>query len=288
MNKRKLLRILLLALGALIIVLSVRGLVSLPASGGALEGAVYLEEAVVLPENEGKMVIIHGKVETTAPACDEELGLTLQTVKAYRYDEEYRQTVFDSKEKKWDWVGTGTKTITGSGRIGEFELDEKILTAFPAESYYDDFDPAEIGVYGTDRGNESLGSEKTYVLINADSYYRATEYDREDSRLVRESDLNRGEAREGATASYYRCYDASRYEAMTVAGVQQGNRLLAHGDTGAVVHDGVLAKDALVSSNKAQLVGGSAAFLVLGLLCVFLALRRGKGSGKKNDKGKRG
>jgi hypothetical protein len=72
-------RIILIALGAVIIWLSVRGLMDAPEYKEVLGSAVYLEEPVVLPENEGKMVIIHGKPEMISPAYDEELGITLDT-----------------------------------------------------------------------------------------------------------------------------------------------------------------------------------------------------------------
>ena len=83
-------KIILLVLGVVLIALDIKAFVDLPGQNAALEAAVYLDEPVVVPENEGKMVIIHGKPEMTAPAYDEELGLTLNTIKAYRYAEEYK------------------------------------------------------------------------------------------------------------------------------------------------------------------------------------------------------
>ena len=83
-------KIILLVLGVALIALGVKGLMDIPGQKALLENAVYLEEPIILPENEGKLVIIHGKPEMTAPAYDEELGLTLDTIKAYRYAEEYK------------------------------------------------------------------------------------------------------------------------------------------------------------------------------------------------------
>ena len=80
-------KIILIVLGAVLIALGGKGLMDIPAQKAVLENAVYLDEPVVLAENEGKLVIIHGKPEMTAPAYDEELGITLNTIKAYRYDE---------------------------------------------------------------------------------------------------------------------------------------------------------------------------------------------------------
>lgn len=97
-------KIILLVLGVVLIALGIKAFVDLPGQNAALEAAVYLDEPVVIPENEGKMVIIHGKPEMTAPAYDEELGLTLNTIKAYRYAEEYKLTSSEQLEYKYGWV----------------------------------------------------------------------------------------------------------------------------------------------------------------------------------------
>ena len=47
-------KIILLVLGVALIALGVKALVELPGKKAALEAAVYLDEPVVLPENEGK------------------------------------------------------------------------------------------------------------------------------------------------------------------------------------------------------------------------------------------
>ena len=85
-------RIILIVLGVFIVWLSARALMGVPQQQKVIDSAVYLDEAVVLPENEGKLVIIHGKPEMIAPAYDEELGITLNSIKAYRYAEEYTMT----------------------------------------------------------------------------------------------------------------------------------------------------------------------------------------------------
>ena len=99
----------------------------IPGQQAALDTAVYLDEPVVLPENEGKLVIIHGVPEMTAPAYDEELGLTINTIKAYRYAEEYKLISSEKLLYKYNWVSRGSKGIVGKASVGEFALDEKTL-----------------------------------------------------------------------------------------------------------------------------------------------------------------
>ena len=116
--KKNIGKIILVLFGAALIVWSAKGLMSVPGQRAALEAAVYLEEAVVLPENEGKLVIIHGEPEMLAPAYDEELKLTINSIHAYRYKETYKQTGFTDDERKWEWVSSGQETLTGQAKIG--------------------------------------------------------------------------------------------------------------------------------------------------------------------------
>ena len=293
MKIRKIGKILLLALGVFIIWLSVRGLLAVPEYKEILGSAVYLEEAVVLPENEGKVVIIHGKPEMLAPAYDEEIGITLNSIKAYRYDEEYTLTSSEQQNHVYDWVSRGQKGIVGEAKIGEFLLDEKTLVAFPADSDYKDFDEAEISAngYNTSYGKTTEGAvtDRLYVIVGGPEgeayYYSAHEYSNVDSsRFTRTMNKNIAADRDGTRAYAYKVFTGAVAEEVTVAGIQQGNTLVAHENLGGVVMNGAMSRKELVNTESGYLMGGSIAFLVLGLALVFLGLRRPKK--QKNTKKK--
>ena len=275
-------KIILLALGVVLIALAGKIFLSIPGNTAVFEEAVYLEEPVVLPENEGKFVVIHGDAVMTAPAYDEELGLTLQTVKAYRYAEEYKEVKVEKDVHTWNWLSVGQKAIVGEAMIGGFELDEKTLNAFPVDTdeYFEDFDAQEISAYAVDY--VTLTSEGTMtgshprVIQNGEFYYQEHIYDLADPLFVREWNEEIINERKGDRAYSYRYYDDAQHGELTVAGVQQGNTLIAHEKVGPVVYDGVKTMEELASSQKTAVHGGSIAFLVLGLLLVFLALRKNK------------
>lgn len=145
-------KIILLVLGIALIALSVKSLMDIPGQKATLEAAVYLDEPVILPENEGKLVIIHGVPEMTAPAYDEELGLTLNTIKAYRYAEEYKLISNEKFVRKYNWQSRGQKGIVGEATLGGFELDAKTLNAFAADSEYSDFNAVELSANGYTTG----------------------------------------------------------------------------------------------------------------------------------------
>ena len=275
-------KILLLVLGVALFALGVKGLMDVPGQQAALESAVYLDEAVVLPENEGKLVIIHGTPEMIAPVYDEELNLTINSIKAYRYKETYKQTGFTDKELKWEWVSGPQISLAGQARIGEFELDASLLIAFPAESDYTDFDPAETRDYVLTY--KSLATGEVCVLPDG-GYYADT-----NTTYVGDNYFNWlganyvAERLEGKTAYRYKYYNPEKNGEHTVAGIQQGSRLVKDEALGGLVYSGVLAKDQVLSSNKNGIIGGAAVFMVLGAVLVLLAIRKPKKQTRAKEK----
>ena len=280
-------KIILLVLGVALIALGIKSFVELPGQNAVLENAVYLDEAVILPENEGKMVIIHGKPEMTAPAYDEELGLTLNTIKAYRYAEEYKLISSEKLLYKYNWVSRGSKGIVGKASLGGFALDEKTLSGLPADSEYDDFDAAELSangyVMGRGKTAEGTWTDRWWVIVGGKYYYDAFEYsgNLDIPHITREMDKEIANEREGARAYAYKVYTGAGDQEVTIAGVQQGNRLVADDAIGPMVRIGIQTKNQLLSSNKGGIIGGSAVFMALGAVLGFLGIRKPKGKAKE-------
>ncbi|MBP3452972.1 MAG: hypothetical protein J6M20_04575 [Clostridia bacterium] len=274
-------KIILLVLGIALIALGIKNFADLPGQSDVLEAAVYLDEAVILPENEGKMVIIHGKPEMTGPAYDEELGLSLDTIKAYRYAEEYKLTSSEKMEYKYGWVAKGQKSIVGKASLGEFALDEKTLIGLSAGSEYEDFNMEEISAKGYEvskgKTTEGAWTDRWWVIVGGTYYYDAFEYsgNLDIPHLTREMNKEIADEREGAKAYAYKVYTGTD-AGVTVAGIQQGNTLVAHEKLGAIVKDGVQTKDQLLSSNKNGVIGGAVVFMVIGAVLVVLGIRKPK------------
>lgn len=275
-------KIILIVLGVALIALGVKGSMDIPGQQAALDAAVYLDEPVVLPENEGKLVIIHGVPEMTAPACDEELGLTINTIKAYRYAEEYKLVSSEKLLYKYNWVSRGSKGIVGKASLGEFALDDKTLSGLPADSEYADFDAAELSANGyvMGRGKTAEGAltDRWWVIVGGKYYYDAFEYsgNLDIPHITREMDQEIANERAGARAYAYKVYTGAGDQEVTVAGIQQGNRLVADEVIGPMVRTGIQTKDQLLSSNKGGIIGGAAVFMALGAVLVFLGIRKQK------------
>ena len=280
-------KILLIVLGAALIALGGKALMDIPEQKAILENAVYLDEPVVLPENEGKLVIIHGKPEMTAPAYDEELGLTLNTIKAYRYDEEYKQTSSEKGVFEYGWVSRGQKGIAGGASVGEFALDEKTINGLAADSEYEDFDMTEISAKGYEVGRgktkEGAWTDRWWVIVDGTYYYDSFEYSNDLSipHVTREMDRSIAQEREGAKAYAYKVYTGLLSEEVTVAGIQQGTSLAADETLGVVLRNGVLSKEEVLSSNTNNLMGGAIVFILLGVVLNILGLRKPKAKAKE-------
>ena len=280
-------KIILLVLCAALIALGGKTLMEIPAQKAVLENAVYLDEPVVLPENEGKLVIIHGKPEMTAPAYDEELGITLNTIKAYRYDEEYKQTSREKGKFKYEWVSRGQKGIAGEASVGEFVLDKKTINSFGADSEYEAFDMMEISAKGYDVGRgktkEGAWTDRWWVIVDGTYYYDSFEYSNDLSipHITREMDRDIAKEREGAKAYAYKVYTGMSSEKVTVAGIQQGTSLVADETLGAVVRNGVFSKEEVLSSNTNSLMGGSIVLILIGAVLGVLGLRKPKAKAKE-------
>ena len=275
-------KLILIVLGVALIALGVKGLMDIPGQQAALDAAVYLDEPVVLPENEGKLIIIHGVPEMTAPACDEELGLTINTIKAYRYAEEYKLVSSEKLLYKYNWISRGSKGIVGKASLGGFALDEKTLSAFPADSEYADFDAAELSANGYVMGRgktvEGALTDRWWVIVGGKYYYDAFEYsgNLDIPHITREMDQEIANERAGARAYAYKVYTGAGDQEVTVAGIQQGNHLVADEVIGPMVRTGIQTKDQLLSSNKGGIIGGAAVFMALGAVLVFLGIRKQK------------
>ena len=280
-------KIILIVLGIVLIALGGKTLMDIPAQKAVLENAVYLDEPVVLPENEGKLVIIHGKPEMTAPAYDEELGITLNTIKAYRYDEEYKQTSREKGVFKYGWVSRGQKGIAGGASVGEFALDEKTINGLAADSEYEDFDMAEVSakgyVVGRGKTKEGAWTDRWWVIVDGTYYYDSFEYSNDLSipHITREMDRNIAQEREGAKAYAYKVYTGMSSEEVTVAGIQQGTSLVADETLGVVLRNDVLSKEEVLSSNTNSLMGGAIVFILLGVVLGILGLRKPKAKAKE-------
>lgn len=244
-------KLMLLAAGALLLVLGVCLFAFAPAQNTYIKTAVVLDEPVVLPENDGKLVLLHGKPEMTKAAYDAAYGLTLETPLAIRHDQVYHAS-YINEALTWTWTTEKSEAVLGSVKLGDFELDAAIVRLFPAVDPYSNFSSKEAIWY-----NLPQVDGNTYVVQKGTDYYPTT------------TDRSAGQPNEGAKAAYYLCCDLSQISEMTILGVQSGSRLLLSDAGDATVNSGAVSWETLVGGMPA----GTRIAAVLSLLAgaAFLA-----------------
>lgn len=121
----------------------------------AISKAVYVEDGKVLPENEGKIVIVPGKLEAVTPLVDEITGVELPGVIAKRTVERYEK-VQNSDENNGtyytlEWKNTilgkdnefndvVSSSLIAEAKIGEFTIDNNALHHVAVGKPFNDFD----------------------------------------------------------------------------------------------------------------------------------------------------
>lgn len=117
---------------------------------GGLEGAVYLEEPKIKPENEGKVVIISGKADIIENAYDNEMGLHFKYPVVLRRKEIRKEERIDDKDKvetKWHLAPKGDTKFFGTIKLGDFKISNRFLNKLPYNGKNldkKDFDPNEL------------------------------------------------------------------------------------------------------------------------------------------------
>ena len=119
-----------------------------PGNQEIIKDAVYVADGKVLPENEGKVVIVNGTLDAPLPFVDDETGIELDSIVAYRRVEKAWVVLGSDDEKDtWSWDSTlnendfgGSKKLVAPGvTLGEFEVAEILMQPVPTFGELDEF-----------------------------------------------------------------------------------------------------------------------------------------------------
>lgn len=119
-----------------------------PGNQEIIKDAVHVADGKVLPENEGKVVIVNGTLDAPLPFIDEQTGIELNSIVAYRRVEKAWVVLGSDDEKDtWSWNSTlnendfgGSKKLVAPGvTLGEFEVAEILMQPVPTFGELDEF-----------------------------------------------------------------------------------------------------------------------------------------------------
>lgn len=273
------------ALGS--VLLGVKAGDAAPANKKILENAVMVSDGQVLPENEGNIVIVTDVMKAPLPFTDEETGIQLNSIVAYRKVEKLAIKEGDEENPDtWIWEFTGMEKDYGGSRkliapnvtFGEFKLSEELMMSLSANQKVDDYSDMDLSAAGFNRFRE----DGTVYLYAGESMPKNEEEIRTTDLLGR-TDLSYREL-VGTLRVYYQEMADSTMEYTIIARQNNGNLEAADELKMTHVISGHMTREELLSyADSSAASAKNAAWITAGVLAVLGILMIIKG-GKKPEK----
>jgi|GEM_PF-2137619 len=246
------------------LVVIAKGIFTLPRTQEQLKEAAFIEDGVVRPENEGRLVIVLSTLEAAENARDDELGLTLPSPIAIRYVEKF--VVRDDGEdwvKAWDPIDEFStdwlkrRPLFGRASLGDFEVAEELLRSFPCGR---ELSPSLLDP-------EELATLEDYVdALTVNGVFYLSEAPQACFTDGRASELYFDY--EGLRRVHYRYLDLQPGDTFAVVGLQKGNRLVKDPDLDTnPVFTSARSRSDVIRQNSLFTILGMA---LVGIVCILL------------------
>ena len=222
-----------------------------------VDDVVYVGQGSYDPANDGKIVIVCGKLKVLEPAYDDELGLTIYAPRAMRSAKKMKLKKWNlpATEENMEWnsdLGVGGMEIfQGAADVGAYHLSEEFIEQLMLGKEYE-FD------------EETL--EEAGLTILTDRKYSG-------EKFIGTQRMGRGVFEEGDRRYYYSVPDQSDGDMVTVIGIQdQGTLIYVKGATPNMLSGELDKKTALKKSGMSS--GGVSIFrVVLTILLLSTGIR---------------
>ena len=166
MVKKKIIGIVLVAIGLFCVFGAFSVNSGAPETAETIRNAVYISDGKVLPENDGKVVIVPGTLDTD-PFVDSETGIALNSAVTFRHVEKlYIEEDTEKKTEYWSWktdigaFGGDKKIVASNVTLGEFAVAEELLQTLNTNKRRTEYSEKELNQMGwstfTDDGKTYL------------------------------------------------------------------------------------------------------------------------------------
>ena len=222
-----------------------------------VDDVVYVGQGSYDPANDGKIVIVCGKLKVLEPAYDDELGLTIHAPRAMRSAQKLKKKEWNGSmtESNREWnpdlgVG-GMETFQGAADVGAYHLSEEFIEQLMTGREYE-FDEETLSEAG--------------LAILTDRKYSG-------EKFIGTQRMGRGVFEEGDRRYYYSVPFQSDGDMVTVIGIQeQGTLTYVKGATPNMLSGELDKKTALKKSGMSS--GGVSIFrVVLTILLLSTGIR---------------
>ena len=269
---KKIIGVILIIGGLLFALLAVKALMSAPQSYEIIRAAPTLKDGRILPENEGKLVVVSGTLKPAEQLQDSITGVKLPGVTAKRTVWTYKQDSGSDDEKVWDWqpentdysekanFGINAEILTSTmlaapTLLGEFKVESKLLNPLIRNTEFTQYDEESLnaGWRVLSGGKESryCVSKEYYLPKKSTGMYSTTGY--------------------GAQKVSYGIVSPDDPLEYTILGVQKGDTLIKSEEVDSVTtFKGIMTAEEFAEENKKGVRGGSIFGIISGILLAVI------------------
>ncbi len=257
--------IILCIIGILLCFLPIKALLSIPSYEKNLKSAVTVEDGKIHPENEGKLVLISGKLKAAEQLRDPLTGVKLPGMVADRHvwyfkddNENWRWAARNATYTKEDNYGINAPTMISTKlmvptTLGEFKIAYELLMPVSALTDFKDYNESDL----LPEWHIGSGGRESKYCVSRSSYLPSS------GTKSRYADYDSTEK------INYSVIDPDNSLDYTIVGIQKGDTLTMSEDLQHITYEGILTLDELTKTVLGEAKAGSILGLVFGIL--FLA-----------------
>lgn len=269
---KKIIGVILIIGGIFFASLAVKALVSAPQSYEKIRAAATIKDGRVIPENEGKLVVVSGTLKPTEQLQDPITGVKLPGVTAKRTVWTYKQDTGSGDEKVWDWhpentdysekanFGINAEILTSTmlaapTLLGEFKVESKLLNPLIRNTEFKQYDEKSLNA-----GWKVLsgGRESSYCVSK-------------ENWLPKKSTGTYSSTGDGSQKVSYGIVSSDDPLEYTIVGVQKEGNLVEADDIDAVTTvKGIMTAEEFAEENKKGVRGGSIFGIIAGILLAVI------------------
>ena len=271
---KKIIGVILIIGGILFALLAVKALVSAPQSYEKIRAAATIKDGKVIPENEGKLVVVSGTLKPAEQLQDPITGVKLPGVTAKRTVWTYKQDTGSGDEKVWDWkpentdysekanFGINAEILTTTmlaapTLLGEFKVESKLLNPLIRNTEFKQYDEKSLNagwkVLSGGRESSYCVSKENWLPKKSTGTYSTTGY--------------------GSQKISYGIVSPDDPLEYTIIGIQKGDTLIKSEDVDSVTTvKGIMTAEEFAEENKKGVRGGSIFGIVAGILLAIIGV----------------
>ena len=271
---KKIIGVILIIGGILFASLAVKALMAAPQTYERIKAAATIKDGRVVPENEGKLVVVSGTLKPAEQLQDPITGVKLPGVTAKRTVWTYERDTNSDDEQVWDWkpgitdysekanFGINAEILASTilaapTLLGEFKVESKLLNPLIRNTEFKQYDEKSLNVgwkvLSGGRESSYCVSKENWLPKKSTGTYSTTGY--------------------GSQKISYGIVSPDDPLEYTILGVQKGDTLIKSEDVDSVTtFKGLMTAEEFADESKKEARGGSIFGIVAGILLAVIGV----------------